>query len=365
VSKETTPTIMDSLVIVWAIAAKDILDALKNRVVLSMMIMLSVILLVPKLLPFIFEQTQIALPIYDLGDSAWVTFIKGTPTLSVQELSSEQELRQALCGSIYPEIGLVLPPNFDQVMGEGNQVEFQGFACWSKRNQVPEVKAKLEGLLSQSLGKPVNINVEGNILYPPTDGGLYLSLATVNSLVMILMIGIFSVPNLLIEEKETKTMRALLVSPASISQVVIGKSLAGLINILVCAVLIFIISWVDVIHWDMVILFVIGSGIFSVALGLLLGSLFDRQVDMIGWITAILLALVGAVVIKALSVDLPYLVREILPWVPSVALSEIYRAAISETISFIHVWTAFGSVLAISLVLYVLVTFIIRRQQVR
>ena len=363
--KETAPTIMDSLVIVWAIAAKDILDALKNRVVLSMIIMLSILLLVPKLLPYIFEQTQMELPIYDLGDSAWVTYIKNTPALSVQELSTEQELRQALCGSIYPEIGLVLPPNFDQVTGEGNQVEFQGFACWSKRSQVPEVEAKLESLLSKSLGKAVKVNVEGNILYPPSDGGFYLSLATLNAIVMILIIGIFSVPNLLIEEKETKTMQALLVSPASISQVVIGKSLAGLINILVCAALIFIISWVDVIHWDMVILFVIGSGIFSVALGLLLGSMFDRQVDMIGWITAIMLVLIGAVLIKALNVDLPYLVRVILPWVPSVSLAEIYRSAISETISFIQVWTAFGSVLAISLVLYVLVTFIIRRQQVR
>jgi len=305
------------------------------------------------------------LPIYDLGDSAWVTYIKSTPALSVQELSSEQELRQVLCGSVYPEIGLILPPDFDQVMRERDQVEFQGFACWSKRNQVPEVEAKLEGLLSQSLGKAVNIIVEGNILYPPSDGGLYLSLATVNSIVMILVIGIFSVPNLLIEEKETKTMRALLVSPASISQVVIGKSLAGLINILVCAALIFIISWVDIIHWDMIILFVIGSGIFSVALGLVLGSIFDRQVDMIGWITGILLALVGAVVVKALSVDLPYLVRVILPWVPSVALAEIYRAAISETISFIHVWIAFGKVLGASLVLYILVIFIIRRQQLR
>ena len=116
-------------------------------------------------------------------------------------------------------------------------------------------------MLSQSLGRPVTIHIEGNIVYPPSDGVLFLSLATINSVLMILMMGIFLVPSLLFEEKETKTMQALLVSPASIGQVVIGKALAGSFYILVTAVMIFAISWADVIHWDMVILFVIGGGI--------------------------------------------------------------------------------------------------------
>ena len=60
---------------------------------------------------------------------------------------------------------------------------------------------------------------------------------------MILMMGIFLVPSLLFEEKETKTMQALLVSPASIGQVVVGKALAGAFYILVTAVMMFAISW--------------------------------------------------------------------------------------------------------------------------
>ncbi len=152
---------------------------------------------------------------------------------------------------------------------------------------------------------------------------LSLSLATVNSVLMILMMGIFLVPSLLFEEKETKTMQALLVSPASIGQVVIGKALAGLFYILVTAVMIFAISWVDVIHWDMVVLFVIGGGFFSVAVGLILGSFFEKQQDMVGWMTALLLLLVGAILVKMLGVELPAVVESILPWVPSVALAEI------------------------------------------
>jgi ABC-type multidrug transport system permease subunit len=129
----------------------------------------------------------------------------------------------------------------------------------------------------------------------------------------------------------------------------------------VSAVLIFLISWVDVIHWDTAILFVIGSGIFSVAVGLLLGSLFDKQQDIVGWMTAILLLLVGAAVIKTLGVELPNLARSILTWVPSVALAEIYRAALSETISVVRIWSNFGIVLAVSLLLYSIVVYKIKR----
>jgi ABC-type multidrug transport system permease subunit len=92
-----------------------------------------------------------------------------------------------------------------------------------------------------------------------------------------------------------------------------------------------------------------------------LGSLFDKQQDIVGWMTAILLLLVGAAVIKTLGVELPNLARSILTWVPSVALAEIYRAALSETISVVRIWSNFGIVLAVSLLLYSIVVYKIKR----
>ena len=63
-------------------------------------------------------------------------------------------------------------------------------------------RSKLEEMLSQALGRPVTLHIEGNIVYPPSEGVLSLSLATINSVLMILMMGIFLVPSLLFEEKE-------------------------------------------------------------------------------------------------------------------------------------------------------------------
>ena len=351
----------DSLNIIWTIAAKDIVDALKNKVVVSMIIMTSIILLMPKMLPLIFEQPQTVLPVYDLGDSRLVAELKNNPGISVQKVRSEQELHTALCNVLYPLIGLRIPADFDQALTAGGQVEIQGYVCWSKRHQVLEVQPKLEEMLSQALGQPVTIQLEGNIIYPPTEGVLLLSIATINSVLMILMMGIFLVPSLLFEEKESKTMQALLVSPASISQVVVGKALAGLFYILVTAVVIFAISWVEVIHWGMVVLFVTGGGLFSVAVGLVLGSFYEKQQDMVGWMTVLLLLLIGAIFMKMLGMELPALVESILPWVPSVALAEINRAAFLESVPVTRVLTDLWIVITVSLPLYALVIWKVRR----
>jgi ABC-2 type transport system permease protein len=223
------------------------------------------------------------------------------------------------------------------------------------------VQPKLEGILTQALGQPVIIQTDGNLLYPPSDGVLLLSLATINWVLMVLMMGVFLVPHLLFEEKQTKTMQALLVSPASISQVIAGKALAGSFYILVTAVVIFSIFWADVVHWDAAILFVIGGAIFSIAMGLVLGSFYEKQQDMVGWMTALILLLTGSVLVSMLGMELPDLVKRILPWVPSVALAEVCRAAFSETVSTVRVWTKLGTVLAVSLPLYALVIWKVRR----
>ena len=46
-----------------------------------------------------------------------------------------------------------------------------------------------------------------------------------NTVSLIMIMGLMLVPSLLLEEKQTKTMDALLISPANIAQVVIGKAL--------------------------------------------------------------------------------------------------------------------------------------------
>jgi ABC-2 type transport system permease protein len=173
--------------------------------------------------------------------------------------------------------------------------------------------------------------------------------------------GIFLVPSLLFEEKETKTMQALLVSPASISQVVLGKALAGVFYILVTALVIFAFSFAEVVHWEIALLFVACGAFFSVAIGLLLGSLFDKQQDMVGWMTGLLLFLVGAILVQSLNMQLPVFVKEILPWLPSVALADICRVVYSEVVPSARILIDVIDILVFSLPIYAVVIWRIRR----
>jgi ABC-2 type transport system permease protein len=359
-SKIRSNIFLDSLNIILTIASKDIVDALKNRTVVSMIIMLSVILLMPKMLPWIFEQPELVLPVYDAGSASLQADLQQVPGISVQSMRSEDEMAAVLCSGVYPQIGLRIPADFDALLTADGQVALPGYVCWSKRHQVLALRTQLEEMLSMSLGYPVNIELEGNYAYPP-ESGLGLNMATINSVLMILMMGIILVPSLLLDEKETRTMQALLVSPARIGQVVLGKALTGAFYILVTAVLLFGISWVEVIHWDLVMLFVIGGGVFSVAVGLLLGSFFEKQQDIVGWMSALLLLLISAIFVRMFGLEVPLLVEKILSWVPSVALSEICRAAFSKTVDSPQVLANLGIVLVVSLPLYAVVVWKVHR----
>ncbi len=318
-------------------------------------------LLLPRMWPLIFEQSAAVLPIYAAGSSLLVDQVEATPGLRVYRVDSDSQLSQALCGSLHPEIGLWIPDGIDDAVAGGQPIELQGYVCWSRRYQTSEMQVQLEQALSEALGQPTSIRLEGNFFYPPSDNVLAPGIAIMNGVVILLAMGIFLVPSLLFEEKQSKTMQALLVSPATIGQVVIGKALAGAFYILVAGLMIFGISWVEVVHWDIVILFVVGAGLFAVALGLVLGSFFDKQQDIAGWMAAVLLFLVAVMFVPMLGLAMPKTMASILAFVPSSALADICRAAFSEHFAAGRIIADIASVVAISLVLYALVIWRVQR----
>jgi len=108
-------------------------------------------------------------------------------------------------------------------------------------------------------------------------------------------------------------------------------------------------------------LFIISGGTFSVAVGLMLGSFFEKQQDVLGWMMVVLLLLIGALLIKMLTLELPAFLDQILPWIPSVAIGEIFRASFSEVIPVKQVLNNLWIVVSVSLPLYGLVIWKVRR----
>ena len=344
--------------IIWTIALKDIVDVIRSRIVLSLILLSSLILLLPKMLPLFFEQPVTMLPVYDPGESTLIATLGSDPGLSIKKVSSFAELSNDLCNAVFPELGLVVP---EEVVLSGGQLELEGYLCWGKRRAGPGLETRIQAQLSALLGQPVKLHTAGNYVYPPSDTSLYLGLNTINIVLTLFMMGIFLVPHVIFEEKQTKTLDALLVSPASISQVVVGKALTGFFYILVTAGVVFTINWAEVVHWGVAFLFVLAGGLFSVAVGLVLGTFFKGQQETAGWMTGLVLIFVGAVFTSAIHLDLPAFIDTIVSWIPSVALADMCRAVFSEDVKLALMARSLGIIVGLSLPLYGLVIWKIGR----
>lgn len=363
-------SLRNQLAIIWTIASKDILDAFRSRLLISIFLASTFILLMPKILPWMFNPPSTYVPLFDPGDSSKISAFPPESGLVLQKVSSLQELENNLCSSTYPTLGLVVPLQNDpaaqtQTMTTTQQVDpavsnFLGYVCWGDRFQATELETQLETRLTQEMGQAVTITAANRYTFPE-DSGLNSGLGTINSVVMLLLVGIGLVPHLLFEEKQTRTLDALLVSPATIGQVVIGKAVTGFIFVLLTAGVVFAINWVDVVHWEAALLFALAGGVFSVSLGLVLGSLYENQQDVIGWMSVLLLALIGAIFLHLMRLDLPTFIQSLLPWMPSVAMGEIFQSAFQENISLPQMTANLITLLTFSLPLYAFIIWKVRR----
>jgi ABC-2 type transport system permease protein len=108
----------------------------------------------------------------------------------------------------------------------------------------------------------------------------YLTLALLTSI----SVGISLVSTLLVEEKEKRTLRLLLVSPASITDVVLAKLLVGVVYQLILSIVVLAVLHGFVGNLPLVLLFVLLSSLFGLALSLLAGSIFHTTSGLGGFL---------------------------------------------------------------------------------
>jgi ABC-2 type transport system permease protein len=347
--------IMNSWYIIWAIAAKDILDAIKNRIVISQIVAVSLILLTIKGLGLVIQPPYTQIIVYDPGNSILAQTLADNPEFGVQTATSLNELQKMISNmgfGLGAELGIEIPEEFDQQFESEKEAEIPGYVSWANRTKAAALKAEMETALFEITGKPVIVNLVGNIISPPAEIGLLVGLITMFAVTIMLTMGILLVPTLMLEEKQTRTIDALLVSPASISQVVIGKAIAGFFYILVTAAIVYLIYWTGVVHWGLSAMFIIGAGLFSVAVGLLFGIIFNNQGEMTGWVSFTMVLISGSMFVVLINLEVPAFVDTLLQWLPPVALAKIFWASFSTQVPLNQVRLNFGIVLVISGLIY-------------
>ena len=272
---------------ILAIARKDAVDLLLNKTTLSLLLMPIILALLFFTIGKLFGSHTTNALVYDPGKSSVERVLNyAASDIKIIYAGSPDEVTAAFGpdGSHKTTsyaLGLIVPAGFDASLHSGEHPQLNLYVDGGQVNNATR-QLLLSALTDYSRSvanpqPPVNITVATVNPPAPSNNGLlnltqfYAAAALVSSF----FVGTSLVPGLLAEEKEKKTLRMLMVSPASFGDVVAGKMLVGLVYQLLLAVVALAITGGFIGQVSLVLLFAVLGSCFSVMLGLLLGCFFQ------------------------------------------------------------------------------------------
>jgi len=355
----------DRLSIIWAIGSKDLVDAFKNRTTLGIIVTALVFVVMYRFLPQFESMGELPrLALYDIGQSEWVAGWEDQSEFVVMEFASQDETERYVAGASIPALGLVLPENFDQIISSGGAVTLEGtIAHWIPERDVEDTRSFFEGKLSEDVGQPLTVDLTP--VYSRSDSRGYPWMAGTAMLFTLAMGGMYVIPHLMLEEKQTRTMDTLLVSPATYAELVAGKALAGGVLTGIGGVIVLVVNSILIQHWWLALLACASGTFFVVAAGLLLGSFVESKQGMTLWGFLIMSIMLLPALLSTATRLLNDGVLAALRWTPSLSLLNLARSSFSEQVSFQSIGLDLAVVLGWAAVLYTLNIVVLRRREVR
>lgn len=360
------PRYLHHLRLVWALTSKDIVDALKTKTTLTSIVISLLMVAFYRYFPLLTADDVLNVRVYAetaARDSAVATALEGSPALAVYGYDSSEQLFEAFADGEEAELALVIPETATRQQQTGEPITVDGYLMyWVDPARRTEIKTLVEEELSIQLGQPVTVNLSGHEVYYNADNFFFVFSSTIALLFIAVMIGISLIPNLMIEEKQAKTLDALLVSPASAAHLVAGKALAGLFYGLVGSAVVLVVFRQMIVQWELAILAAVLVTLFMVAIGLLLGSYATvrAQLQLVAWLVVIPLLI--PVILVALEGLVPTGIVAVLNWIPTVLVAKIFRLSLTPNATFAHYGAPLAVILATTFLLLALVVWIVRRQ---
>ena len=338
----------------FAIWKKDLVDALVNLRLLAFMVMPILMSVLSGSLFGGLREGDVpvglasepgpanVVPVYDAGESQIVRLLDASELYDVLLVASPEEMQHILAKE-HLGVGLILPEGFDVALVEGSQPTLQ-LVVSARRGDGGGLSAHDEALrtwLTHALwdrtGQAFPSTVTVETLFPQEKRPLsqrqeQMALWLVMSLTTI---GVYVVPALLIEEKRSRTLNAVLTTPASYKNVVLAKAGVGLVYGLLTSALILGLNRVGDANPSLLIGAVLLGALVLVEAGLLLGGLFDNMVALNTWSTLVMLVLMLPGMVYGLLASGLFRL-EALQWIvrllPTYYILEIVHAAFSSRI---------------------------------
>ncbi len=352
--------------VVAAIAQKDIVDAIRNRYLLfALLTPLLVAIFIRMFLPGISSVQTLTIVVHDPSNSSLVAQLRSNPQVKLVETGSaaavEGEVEKSKAAG-----GVAAPTNFDADVAAGKQPELNVYIN-NKKNIIEQATFKI--LLERQVTSLVQHPVPARISWieVPKDASSQIGRGTdLNQMLMPLLLllafgmtGALVVPLLLVEEKEKRTLDFLLTSPATLTEIIAGKALTGVVySVLIGGVLLALNSKM-IGNWPLTLLTTLLGLTLIVAIGLVIGSVFQTTMQVNTWASFVLLVLLAP------SFPLPNsppVFAGAMRLIPTYYSVEALKLAIGGT-TLSRIWVHLIVVLACTLVAFAVAIWALRRGQ--
>lgn len=357
--------ILNHLKIILIIARKDIAQAIKDKMILGVIVGVFLLILPSQLIPLILQNETTSLAVIYGSDAIYLsnTLTKQEDT-SAYSVTNLEDLQDGIASGRSKMIGLVIPDDFSVKVTQKEKINIDAYLPhWTKPNEADQLIRHFEDKIHALTDSPVEITVVDDQVYPDKDtrgSEVMFVLQMVNG---IMTISLVLVPQLMMIEKETHTMDALLISPANLSDLVIGKGLVGFFYAGIAVLIIILMNLKIIAHWPLLIASVISGIAFAVLIGLLIGLLFEnfQQATMVMWLV-VTIAIAPAFIDLVLTVKLPEILETFVKWLPSGQLSNLVLMSLMSSVDNQMALLGLGSIWLVNLVLFGLNLWQIRQQ---
>ncbi|MCO5178109.1 MAG: ABC transporter permease [Thermomicrobiales bacterium] len=308
--------------------------------------------------------------VYTSGDSTTlpesIKQISGADvTLEIKQVTDEAAVRKTIDDDD-ADLGLVIPAGFDAAVSSGQAPPLTVIRSESTGFATQYLLSSLEAALRAQAGQqdPAQVSVE-TISKPTTtislieDLGLDTYFVLSALMMQIAMITMYAVPYILAEEKERRTLDAL-VMIASPWDVIAAKALFGLAYVAISTPLLLAVTRVSP---QRALLFVVAVGLLAVVLdgiGLLLGSILNLS-QLTTWGGVLILPVVGPAFVA--GIPLPDVAEKILQVFPTTHAMHLAVDSLAETPIFDTTWLSIAVLAAWAVVVYAVSLWTLSRRE--
>ena len=212
------------------------------------------------------------LGVVDEGASSFVSLAGEAATLEVERYPSEERLRAAVAAND-EDAGLVLQSGFDEMVRGGKRPELRFFVS-GRADEVDRslVAVEVIDLVRAIAGQPSPLEVQTVTVGDGPSVPLEERFVPLLVLVAVAFAGVFLPGSAIVQEREAGTLRALLVTPVTVGEVLGGKGVFGFVLALGVGALTLLANGGFTGQTLSILLVLVVAAVMCVEIGLLVGS---------------------------------------------------------------------------------------------